>query len=416
MLRRTLLLLATVAGLAACGGPTNPQSSTGTGSPSSLAPALNSGAHAPAGRGVAILLPMTGPNAGLAQAILNAARLALDAPGAPELLVQDTQGSAPGAMAAAQRAVAAGAGLILGPLTSAETAGAAQVAQPAGVAVLAFTNDPAQARPGVWTLGITPGQQVRRLVADAEANGQPRFAALLPDGPLANAMADALNSAAAGGPAPNIQRYGNTFAQINAAARTLSDYANRRGPLDAQIKAAKALDTAEGRRRAAELERQGVAPPNFDTLMLAATGEQLSEVLSLLPYYDIAPPQVHLIGPAQWEGDAARFRGMSGARYAAPDPAAGSGFTAQYTTRFGAAPPRLADLAYDAAAIARVAAQQGGFTTSSLTRPDGFAGVDGVLGLAPDGHVRRGLAVFEIDGDGIHMVGPAPTTLTVPGV
>jgi hypothetical protein len=415
MLRRTFLLLATACGLAACGGSPSQQAITGAPTPSSLPPSYDTTAHAPAGQAVALLLPLSGPNAALAQAMQNAAHLALDAPGAPPLQVLDTQGTAPGALAAAKQALAAGAGLILGPLTSAETGAAAQAAVPAGVPILAFTNDPAQARPGVWPLGITPVQQVRRLVADAQANGQQHFAALLPDNPLAGAMAGALTAAVTDG-TPNIQRYSDSFAEMNAAARTLSDYADRRGPLDAQIKAAKAEDTADGRRRAADLARQGVPPPPFDTLLLAATGEQLSEVLSLLPFYDIGPPQVHLIGPAQWEGEARRFRGLAGARYAAPDPADGAPFNALYTAKFGTAPLRVADLAYDAAAIARVTAQQGGFSIASLTRPDGFAGVDGVLGLLPDGHARRGLAIFEIGSDGVHMVSPAPATLSAPGV
>ncbi len=119
-------------------------------------------AGGPAGHRVAILLPLSGARADIGQALLHGAQLALDAPGAPPLDVKDTGGTPDGAAAAAQAAIADGAGLILGPLTSAETAAVAPVARAANVAVLAFTNDPSQAQPGVWTLGITPGQQVRR--------------------------------------------------------------------------------------------------------------------------------------------------------------------------------------------------------------------------------------------------------------
>ena len=105
--------------------------------------------------------------------MLQAAQLALEAPGAPALNVKDTGGTPEGAAAAAQAALAEGAGLILGPLTSAETAAVAPVARAANVAVLAFTNDPSQAQPGVWPLGITPGQQVRRLVRRCRRRGSP---------------------------------------------------------------------------------------------------------------------------------------------------------------------------------------------------------------------------------------------------
>ena len=112
--------------------------------------------------------------------MLHAAQLAFDSPGASSLDAKDTGGTPDGAAAAAHSAIADGVGLILGPLTSAATAAVAPIARASGVAVLAFTNDQAQAQPGVWTLGITPGQQVRRLVAAAAGQGKSQFAALLP--------------------------------------------------------------------------------------------------------------------------------------------------------------------------------------------------------------------------------------------
>ena len=191
---------------------------------------------------VAILLPLSGPRADIGQPMLQAAQLALDAPGAPALIVKDTGGTAEGAAAAAQAALAEGAGLILGPLTSGETASVAPIARQANVAVLAFTNDPGQIQPGVWPLGISPGEQVRRLVTAVEADGKTRIAAMLPDSDFGRVMANALTQAAAvrNLPPPDIRQYAPSMASINQTARDLSDFAHRRGPIDAQIRAARA--------------------------------------------------------------------------------------------------------------------------------------------------------------------------------
>ena len=178
MLRRAFVLLAATLALAGCVG-------VGAARRYGAAPRRRrSAAGAPGGGGrpVAILLPLTGAHADLGQSMLQAAQLALAAPGAPALDVRDTGGTPRGrrlrgARGARRRAPA----LILGPLTSTETAAVAPLARAAGVPVLAFTNDPAQAQPGVWPLGITPVQQVRRLVAAAQAQGKSRFAGLLPD-------------------------------------------------------------------------------------------------------------------------------------------------------------------------------------------------------------------------------------------
>ena len=412
MIRRTFVLLTSSLALQACVGAAPPVAVRPVASPAAST-------AAPAGRGVAILAPLTGPNAERGAALVRAAQLALAEPGSPKLDVRDTMGTPAGAAAAATAAIDAGAGLIIGPLTAGETAAAARPAQAAGVPVLAFTSDPAQAKPGVWTFGITPAQQVNRLVGAMAAQGKTRLAALLPQNDFGNAMGAALAAAAASAslPAPDIRSYSGAMSSMNAAARDLSGYASRRGPLDAQIKAAREQHDAAGRQRVAELSRQNTGGAPFDALLLAETGDNLATLASLLPYYDISAPAVRVLGPALWASSTARGgASLDGAFYAAPDPASRADFDAKYTAIAGDAAPGLADLAYDAAAIARVLAKSDGFSAASLCRTEGYAGVDGVLMLLPDGRVRRGLALFEIQRGGAVMVEPAPTGVSAPGI
>ena len=176
---------------------------------------------------VGLLLPLSGVNAGLGHAMLQAAQLAVSLPGAPPVTLdpQDTAGTASGAANAARQAIASGDGMLIGPLTAPETAAAAPAATAASVPMLAFTSDTSQARPGIWTLGITPGQQVRRLVAAAQSENRMRFAAVLPDNPLGQAMGDAMRRAA---PDADLRSYpaGNTSA-LQTALADISRYGDR---------------------------------------------------------------------------------------------------------------------------------------------------------------------------------------------
>jgi LppC putative lipoprotein. len=108
---------------------------------------------------VALLVPLSGPLAPIGQSIKQAVQLAFSAPGAPPLDIRDTGGTPQGAAAAASAAIAAGDGLILGPLTKSDTQAVASVAHAANVNVIAFTNDETVAAPGVWPLGITPASR-----------------------------------------------------------------------------------------------------------------------------------------------------------------------------------------------------------------------------------------------------------------
>jgi branched-chain amino acid transport system substrate-binding protein len=379
---------------------------------------LNSSVPPGSGQSVAILLPLTGPRADIGHVLQQAAQLALQDGRGPTLDVLDTGGTAVGAVAAVQASIANRDSLILGPLTSTETTAVAPIARNAGIPVLAFTNDASQSAPGVWPLGITAGQQVRRLVIASQAQGKSQFAALLPDTDFGRAMAAALTRAteAAGMAPPNIRMHPPGMSAITASARDLSDYANRRGPIDAKVKAARALATPEGRREAQDLVRTPIPPPSFNVLLLADTGEQLQEIAAVLPYFDVDRSAVQIIGPALWSDPASGSSAVPGAWYAAPDSSTRSNLERDYAAKYGNPPPPLADLAFDSAGIARAVVSSNGADTTALTQPSGFVGTDGWLILLPDGQVRRGLAVFRIERGGPAMIDPSPQPSTTPGL
>jgi len=283
MLRRTFSLLLASLGLSACatlglGGPDKPRPVIGAPVPitAQATPKLSPSSG---GSRVAILAPLSGPRASLGQTLVTAARVALETDGAPPLEQHDTAGTPEGAAAAARAAITAGAGIILGPLTSAETAAVAPIARAAGVPVLAFTNDSSQAQPGVWPLGISPAHQVQRLAIALQAQGKTRLAGLLPDSEFGRAMGAGLTNASAtlGLAEPRIRTYpaGAGIGALNPVVRDMADYSSRRGPLEAESRAARAAGTAEARRRAAEISRRGVPPAPFDALLLADTGDAL---------------------------------------------------------------------------------------------------------------------------------------------
>ena len=420
MRQRTFTLLFCIVALSGCGQQTSGR--YGNGYQSGAFAPTSLGANTPefggASRGAALLVPLTGPRADLGQGLLRAAQLALQDNPNISLDALDTGGTSAGAATAAQTAVTKRDSIILGPLTSAETASVATVARGAGIPVLAFTNDASQSQPGVWPLGVSPDQQIRRLVIAAQAKGKTQFAALLPDTDFGRAMANALTSAtaSAGLPPPNIRMHGPGMAAVTAAARDLSDYANRRGPIDAKVKAARALGTPDGRREAQELVKTPIPPPSFNVLLLADTGDNLQEIAAILPYYDIDRSAVQIIGPALWADPASGSGAVHGAWYAAPDNATRADLQREYTAKYGSPPSPLADLAFDAASVAKVSIGPGGAGMAILTQPGGFVGTDGWFTLLPDGRVRRGLAVFRIERTAPELIDPAPESAASPGL
>ncbi|WP_228391450.1 penicillin-binding protein activator [Komagataeibacter medellinensis] len=389
--------------------------------------------HAPrAGRNVGVLLPLSGSNARLGQEMLTATRMAMDTPTAPTLDVHDTAAPGSSAGAAAQAAIAAGDGLILGPLTADETIQTAKVSVPASIPVLAFTSDISVVQPGVWALGIAPEQQVRRMVLAVHQQGRQHFAAFLPNNRLGQALGQALQRVCDenGIQSPRIMFHDSTQDAITANLKTLSAYDSRAAAAPpqpapdapAQTDATAAIDPANPDGApppslpvAQDAPVAALPPPPFDALLLGDTGLQLGQVINALALAHVDSTQVQIMGPGLWAAFASKLGALQGAWYAAPDPASRQAFVQQFMARYHHMPTPLADLTYDSAALvkaldqSRPAGSPNGYSVQALTRPDGFGGVDGAFGFLENGRTRRDLAIFQIvpNGGGRMVIPPA---------
>ncbi len=328
---------------------------------------------------IALLLPLSGPQASLGRAMGQAAELALFERGNRnvDFLPMDTGSTASGAAGAARQAVSAGARVIVGPLTAAETSAASAPARAGRIPVIAFTNDAAQSGPGVWTLGVTPAQQVRRAMGAAMSGGAQRFALAAPDDAFGRALATAMRSV--------------------AAEWTLPDPTIVLHPARASGSAV-AQDVAQ---------RSG---GTVDAVLVGSTGALARGVAAGLGPSGPITPAPRILGHALWAQDATLGQepAMHGAIFAAPDPRSRASFDARFEGAFGERPPRLAGIAYDAAGVAaRVVLTprgQAGPNTGEV-----FDGVDGPVRLQPEGLVQRGLALFAVEPTGeARMVEGAP--------
>ncbi len=338
-------------------------------------------APAPAGPPrVGLLLPLSGPSAPLGTAMLEAAQMALfDQPESGiELLPRDTQGSPAGAAAAAQDAIRQGARIIVGPLLAGEVEAVKPIAAAAGVPVLAFSNSTAVAGGGVFLLGFQPQQEIARVVQYAIAKGHQRFAVLAPNSPYGNIAVDALKSAvgaASGASVVRVANYDPGTADLGPIVRSFAQNAD------------------------------------FDALLLPEGGNRLRLLAPLLPYDGIDPDSVKFLGTGLWdEPGLGTEPALAGGWYAAPAPSARADFESRFRALYNRPPPRLATLPYDAVSLVVTLMHGGGdLSTVALTNPNGFAGIDGIFRLLPNGITQRGLAVLQVERGQPTVVDPAPT-------
>ncbi len=358
------------------------------------------------GTRVGLLLPLSGANAAIGKAMLNAAQLALFDFAEPdfEILVHDTWGAPEGAADAANLAIADGARMIVGPMLSGSVQAAGAVARNARVPLVGFTTDRTALGNGVYTMGFLPETEVGTVARFAAIKGHKRFAVLAPHNEYGNLAIQALRDAAfaTGTEVSLVQRYYAGESNFSDVVRILSE----RGQV---------LDGPPPKPRKKRKKGSKEDPEvflNFDALLLVEGGKRLQNIAAHLPFFDIDPNKVRILGTGQWdEPGIGREPALVGGWFAAPPHKAREEFVKQYRNMFGKTPPRLATLAYDATALAAVLAQaenDTGFTYDRLLDARGFYGRDGIFRFRADGAVERGLAILQVTPKGFRMVGKAP--------
>lgn len=338
---------------------------------------------------VALLLPLSGRNANIGQAMQQAAEMSLFESGAKELsLAAYDSGDTPAqATDAYRRAKLDGVALVLGPLFGTSASAVATSVRAGGANVISFSNDESAAQPGVWVMGIAAPPQVRRVVDYAVSTGIKRFATFAPRTAYGEQMSRTLES--------HVAVRGGT---VVAAEMFDDNGSNLAIPAERLAKEAKIDDPSAGKL----------------AVLVPVAPARLPSVLGALSSAGIDAKSVQLIGTGVWDvpgigGDAA----LRGAWYAAPDPARRAEFERKFISIYGRPPQRLATLAYDAVALAAALARQkpgGDFSSEAITNPNGWSGIDGVFRFLPDGRSERALAVIEIQGERNHVVNGAPSS------
>jgi len=337
---------------------------------------------------VALLVPYgsaRGSDATVAQSLENAARLAAAdlGEGVVTINVYPTQGTPGGAGAAASRAVADGAQVILGPLYADNAAAAGVAASGSGIPVLSFSNNTAIAGGNVWVIGNTFENTARRVLGFAASQGRNRVLVT-----HANDAAGQIANAAV------VRAARGTGAQITGTV----PYELSQAGIQAAVPGIAAQARSTG---------------SNAVFLTGNTSGDLPVISQLLTEAGLGGEEFRFLGLSRWDipAEAVQLPGLQGGYFALPSPGPLAQFRSRYAAAHGANPHPIANLAYDGmAAIGAISRRGATIGRRTLTSNSGFAGTGGVFRLRGDGTIDRALAVAQIVNRQIQVVSPAPSS------
>ncbi len=326
---------------------------------------------------IALLVPLSGKNAGIGQSLANATTMALLDTKA-ENIRMTSYDTAKGVTIAAQNAIRDGNKLIIGPLLSDNVVATANIARPAGVPILSFSNDSSVAGNNVFILGHIPSQSIERVVDYARSKGMTRFVGLVPNGVYGQRASSTLLRKVkdVGGTVVSIQTFNRDSQSIEAATKKLAQNGE------------------------------------FEAVLLADNGDM---AIKAAPYIrKNASGTAKILGTDLWNtsSNLAGAPSMRGAWFASVSDALYKQYADRYRARYGAAPFRLSSLGYDSVLLTVKVARNwkvgSPFPINQLTDKGGFIGLDGVFRFMPNGVSQRALEVQEIRTGSFAVIDPAP--------
>jgi len=328
---------------------------------------------------VAMLLPRSaGGEAGRrARDIRAGAALALAdlGDGRLSLAIHDTAGRADAIAALAGQAQAAGARLILGPVTASEVAALVGAGQrpPA----IAFTGNGEPRGETAFAIASDAVDSALESVRIAAGAGRKSFVALAP-GDFSPADRD---------------RLARGLAETGAEFLGLVPYAG----------AGQALAAGIAARRETLVKADGV--------IIFGSGDAPASIAAALRAASSLRPGATIIGNLTWTSASFARPELDGALVSMPDQSGMALIADRYRTQAGRALSLDAAYGYDAVAVAAGIVRTMGddaLTAATLTRSSGFRGTTGIFRFMPDGSVQRPLALYRVGAGTLQLVDAAP--------
>ncbi|MCE3255604.1 MAG: putative lipoprotein [Rickettsiaceae bacterium] len=341
---------------------------------------------------VAALLPLSGKNKELGEALLNSITMSLfenDKNADIDLVVFDSEDLKKSVSKIAEQNIKT----VIGPVFSSDVEEMLKLVSPGQMTILSFSNNQDLAnKKGVFLMGFLPEQQIERITSYAISSGKENFAII----------------------APNNQ-YGKKFTEIlkemvrrkDANLISAGMYTNSTKDLERVVSKTVGAYTVPPRVAARKNSPVTIEDNKIyaDVIFIPESGAVLSKIVSLIKKYNKDEREIQIIGSSNWDDvDVLKDPNLIGGWFTSTNSDKYRDFEKEYYKTYNSFPPRITSIAHDAmVAVAEAVRKSKNRELSAadfvnyISSKNSFEGVDGLFRFLPNGIVQRNFAVLEIE-------------------
>lgn len=360
---------------------------------------------------VGILLPLSGKHYQIGKSLLNSAQLALDKTKQKNIVfkVVDT-GDEDNLIKNFYEFLEQDIDIIIGPLFTKNIEKLRDIILEKNITTITLSNNSLLQEENILVFGLTFEDEINALLKFSTNSNFSSYAIVLPDNEYGRRIKDIFELYKSNNNSVSMkyELYNTKEQNFYNIAKNISDYELRKINLQNEIEKFKKLGTEESKSKVKELEQLDTfGELDFEAIIIITQNfTELSNLSSILPYYDVDPKKIKYMGTSQWnKQQALKEPGLNGGIFTAMDREKWDLFTVDYFRVFQQKPHILATLTYDLVGlINQLHSDNDIFHPNKLYYPSGFVGVSGWFKMNKDGDVLREPNIYKIKNEKFYLI------------
>ncbi|MFC1659128.1 penicillin-binding protein activator [Pseudomonadota bacterium] len=362
---------------------------------------------------IGMLVPLSGQHEKIGEMLFNSAQLAVFESKNKNLVLVpfDTKATSFGAIEAMKNAVADEVDVVIGPLFTTSAKAIINIANEKDITVLSFSNNQELMDNGIYLMGFSPEQEIERIVSYTILENKVDFVGLVPNNKYGASISKILKD--------TISKKDGNLIKVEYYSPDGKGIDKNIGKInDAYGIMARVYDEYEQERQLAIEEGRPVEEVKFiveeedkiypSVVLIPESGKKLNYIIEKLGTHNKNNEAYQYIGTSQWDTYSTfTNKNLVNSWFVAPDPEKYNKFEKKFYATYGTFPIRIASIPYDAVmVIDEVVNKDKDYLISkaTLTKHNGFKGVDGKFRFLTNGLVQRMFTVLRVDEGGIEII------------
>ena len=355
---------------------------------------------------IGLLLPLSGEFYQIGKSLLDSAQLALEKTTNKnlEFYIVDT-GNENQLYKNLSYLISNDVDLILGPIFTKTVLKVKEYLNDQNIPIITFSNNSEVSDRNVYVFGLTIEDELSSIYKYSIDKGINKYAVIVPDNKYGNKVKNEINNFhdVNNNSSSKFIFYPTEDPDYYKIAREVSNYDERKLDLDNRVKLLEELQSESSLKELKLLRNKDtLGEVDFEAIIIIARSfSELTNFISILPYYDVDPKKVKFIGNSTWGKELIlKEPSMNDSYFSSLDLNARKKFKEEYKKIYKNNPHSLAALAYDLVGLISSLNMEHKKITKEILHFDlGYIGINGWFRFHESGKVERRPLIFHVGND-----------------